>query len=594
MFQTFTASSSPEQGPPRLAQLRGKMTAVGFDGFLIPRADAHQGEYVAPRDARLEWLTGFSGSAGFCAVLVDIAGIFIDGRYRLQVVDQVANVFSPVHWPETKLADWLIAQMPNGGVVGFDPWLHTVDEIRTLQAALSPAGIKMQASENLVDQIWYDQPIATCAKFTAHSIENAGETHGSKRQKLAANLTSHCTIITLPDSIAWLLNIRGTDIARNPVPQAFAILHHNGQVDLYAGAGKADDVLDHLGTDVLVHEIEGFETALSTLKGPVQIDPKTCPDLIASTLRAANISLHHAADPCVLPKACKNEVEIAGTRAAHLRDGVAMVQFLAWLDAESPRGKLTEIDVVTKLEGFRANTNMLRDISFETICGGGPNGAIVHYRVTDETNRRINLGELLLVDSGGQYVDGTTDITRTVAIGTPTAEHRTCYTRVLQGMIAISRAQFPTGVAGQHLDALARFPLWSAGMDYDHGTGHGVGSYLSVHEGPQGISRRATTAFEPGMIVSNEPGYYRAGSFGIRIENLIVARDAPQGPDNRHMLNFETLTYVPLDRRLIAVDLLSRGEQDWIDKYHADTVAKIGSRLEGDTRDWLIKACAPL
>ena len=594
MFQTFEATSSPEQGPPRLAALRALMAERGFDAFLVPRADAHQGEYVAPRDARLEWLTGFSGSAGFCAVLPDIAGVFIDGRYRVQVKAQVADVFTPVHWPEVQLADWLKDQRPDGGTLAYDPWLHTVDEMTRLKKALPR--FTFTPVENLVDAIWDDQPAPPDAPFTAQALEHAGETHEDKRARLAKDLGADAAVLTLPDSIAWLLNIRGTDIARNPVPQAFAVLHKTGKVDLFAGPGKADEIAAHLGPDVTAREHDGFLPALAALSGSVLIDPKSCPDIVATTLSEAGVTVEHGKDPCILPKARKNPTEIAGAKAAHDRDAVAMVRFLAWLDTEAPKGGLTEIDVVKALEGFRAATNALRDISFETICGAGPNGAIVHYRVSEKTNRQVKPGELLLVDSGGQYIDGTTDITRTIAIGAPTDEQRRCYTRVLQGMIAISRIRFPKGVGGQHLDALARAPLWLAGQDYDHGTGHGVGSYLSVHEGPQGISRRSEVALEEGMILSNEPGYYREGAFGIRIENLIVTVKAPalDGADDRDMLAFETLTHVPFDRHLIDVALLTDAERDWINGYHASTLARLNGRLDAETADWLRQACAPL
>lgn len=594
MFQTFAAQTTPEQGPPRLAALRAQMRKCGIDAFIVPRADAHQGEYVAPRDARLAWLTGFSGSAGFCAVLPDIAGVFVDGRYRVQVRTEVASDFTPVNWPETQLADWVIDHLPRGAVIGFDPWLHSVQEITSLRDKLD--GYTLQATDNLVDMIWDNQPPAPTAPFTIHPIEFAGEPHKDKRTRIAAGLAAQAAIITLPDSIAWLLNIRGTDIARNPVPQGFAILYATGKVDLFAGSGKAASIIDHLGPDVTLCDSDVFLDAVSSLTGPVQIDPKSCPQIVAQTLADAQIASKQRPDACLLPKAIKNTTEIAGAKAAHQRDGIAMVRFLAWLDAEAPKGQLTEIDVVTTLEGFRAQTNALRDISFETISGSGPNAAIVHYAVNENTNRAVNCGELLLVDSGGQYVDGTTDITRTIAIGTPTDDHRQCYTRVLQGMIAISRIRFPKGVGGQHLDALARAPLWLAGQDYDHGTGHGVGSYLSVHEGPQGISRRSEVALEAGMILSNEPGYYREGAFGIRIENLISVIPAPAltGADARDMLAFETLTYVPLDRRLIDTALLTRAEQDWIDQYHADTVALLASHLDATTCAWLTAACAPL
>jgi Xaa-Pro aminopeptidase len=593
MFQTFEAQSSPKQGPPRLRALRAEMAQRGIDAFLVPRADAHQGEYVAPRDARLEWLTGFSGSAGFCAVLAEVAGVFIDGRYRVQVRSQVADDFTPVNWPEAQLADWLPSQLMTG-VLAYDPWLHTVSEVEGLRRDMPQ--LRLNPTENLVDLIWSDQPPAPTEPFKAHMLEHAGELHAAKRARLAAELKQDVAVLTLPDSIAWLLNIRGTDIARNPVPQSFAILRKSGHVDLFAGPGKAGNIQEHLGSDVTLHDISDFLDVLKGLNGSVLIDGRTCPDIVATALSDAGCEVVQGKDPCILPKACKNQVEIAGSKAAHTRDAVAMVRFLAWLDAQGPDAGLTEIDVVTALEGFRTRTNALRDISFETICGAGPNGAIVHYRVSEDTNRALAQSELLLVDSGGQYIDGTTDITRTMAIGNSTAEHQRCYTRVLQGMIAVSRIRFPHGVGGQHLDALARAPLWLAGQDYDHGTGHGVGSYLSVHEGPQGISRRSEVALQQGMILSNEPGYYREGAFGIRIENLIVVVEAPAlaGADDRQMLAFETLTYVPFDRRLIDTSLLSTKERHWIDGYHADTLHLLEPLLATSDCDWLTRACAPL
>ena len=590
MFQTFEISSNPSQGPDRLTALRAQMTSQQIDAFFVPRADAHMGEYVAPRDARLSWLTGFTGSAGFCIATQDIAGVFIDGRYRVQVRDQVSDVFTPVHWPEISAADWIAENLPKGCIIGFDPWLHPVDEIETLRTALPEVTFK--PIDNLIDHIWTDQSSAPTAAFFAQKINHAGETSREKCVRLAKDLKADCAIITQPDSIAWLLNIRGADIERNPVPQAFAIFDKSGTVELFAGAGKTADIADHLGDEVICHDISQFADAVGSLEGKVQLDPKTAPEALRLALAGATIK--HAPDPCLLPKAIKNAAEIAGAKAAAKRDGAAMVRFLAWLDAEAPNGALTEIDVVKKLESFRRETNALRDVSFETICGAGAHGAIVHYRVTEATNAPVKSGELLLVDSGGQYVDGTTDITRTVIVGDPTEEHRMCYTCVLQGMIALSRAQFPKGVGGQHLDALARFPLWTAGMDYDHGTGHGIGSYLSVHEGPQSISRKSNIALAQGMILSNEPGYYREGSFGIRIENLITVVPAAKGVDDRDMLAFETLTLVPLDRRLINVSLLSNDERDWIDAYHQAIVNLLKEDIIGAAHNWLVQACAPL
>ena len=599
MFQTFDTTASPAQGIPRLAALRAQMQARGLACWLVPRADAHQGEYVATSDERLSWLTGFTGSAGFAAVLADQAGVFIDGRYRVQVRSQIADCYTPVHWPEVKLSAWLAERLGAGDVVGYDPWLHTAEEADALDKVLGPKGITLRPGENLVDAIWPDRPDPPMAAFTAYPDDLAGETHAAKRARLAETLRAAgvtAAVITQPDSIAWLLNLRGTDVERNPVPQAFAILHADGRTNLFARGNKADLVRRHLGPEVTVGDEMEFLAALATLRGPVQIDPKTCPVLLRSTLTDAGVAVVTGADPCLLPKAVKNATELKGTATAHLRDAAAMVQFLAWLDATAPGGGLTEIDVVRALEGFRRATNALQDISFDTIMGAGPHGAIVHYRVTHDTNRAIAPGELLLIDSGGQYLDGTTDITRTVAVGPVPDDAAACYTRVLQGMVAISRARFPQGVTGGHLDALARFPLWLAGQDYDHGTGHGVGVYLSVHEGPQRLSRTSDVALQAGMILSNEPGYYREGAFGIRIENLIVVEPAAPVPggDARAMLGFRTLTWVPFDRRLILADMLAQGERDWIDAYHAQVMDQIGPRVDAPALAWLRAACAPV
>jgi len=600
MFQSFEASASPDQGPPRLSALRDQMTKRGLDGFLVPRADAHQGEYVAPCDDRLSWLTGFTGSAGFCAALRDIAGVFVDGRYRVQVRDQVAlSDFTPVDWPETQLGPWLCEHLPEGKV-GFDPWLHTVDEVTALRGALSGAGLALVPTDNLVDAVWEDRPAPPDAPFFAHDTALAGESAADKRARLARELCKaghRVAVLTLPDSIGWLLNIRGADIPRNPVPQSFALLFDDGHCQLFARPGKAEALADHLGPDVAVLGQEAFLAALTDLDGPVRLDPASCPQIVADTLADHGVAVAHDQDPCVLPKAIKTPTEIAGTTEAHLRDGAAMCRFLHWLDETAPKGTLTEIDVARALEGFRRDTNALRDIAFDTICGAGPHGAIVHYRVTEGTNRPVTPGDLLLIDSGGQYLDGTTDITRTMATGPVGDEEKACFTRVLQGMIALSRARFPTGIAGRDLDSIARYPLWLAGLDYGHGTGHGVGVYMCVHEGPQGFTRapsRGHVPLQPGMILSNEPGYYREGAFGIRLENLVVVQEAPALGDNRPMLCFDTLTWVPLDRRLIEVSMLTEAERLWIDRYHADTVARIGPRLDGPALDWLEAACAPL
>lgn len=598
MFQSFDSPTSPETGAPRLAALRDVMAAEGLDGYLVPRADMFQGEYVAECDARLAWLTGFTGSAGFAAVTRDVAGVFVDGRYRVQVKAQVdLSVYTPVNWPETGLAAWLIETLPEGAILGFDPWLHTVDEIARLEAALRRHEVELRPGPNLIDRIWEDRPARPRAPVTVQPDALAGENHADKRARLGAELTAAggaSAVLTQPDSICWLLNIRGADIPRNPVAQAVALLDPSGEVQLFTDAEISDAVRAHLGSSVHILPLNSASAVLAQFEGVARIDPATCPVAIAELL-SGRAKVLHGRDPCALPKARKNPVELAGTREAHLRDGAAMCEFLCWLDAQAP-GSLTEIDVVRELEGFRRATNALQEISFDTICGAGPNGAIVHYRVTEETNAVVAPG-LLLVDSGGQYVDGTTDITRTVAIGDAAGdEERAAFTRVLQGMIAISRVRFPKGVAGQHLDALARAPLWMAGQDYDHGTGHGVGAYLCVHEGPQRLSRLSDVPLEPGMILSNEPGYYREGAFGIRTENLIVVREAGPlpGGDPRAMLAFETLTFVPIDRRLIDTAMLSLGERAWIDRYHAEVYEKIARRVSDATRDWLRHATTPL
>jgi Xaa-Pro aminopeptidase len=425
----------------------------------------------------------------------------------------------------------------------------------------------------------------------------AGESSADKRARLAEGLRvagQRAAVITLPDSLCWLLNIRGADVPRNPILHGFAVLHDDARVTLFAEAAKFDEATRaHLGPQVTLRPPAAFVPALHTLQGPVRVDRATAPLAVSQELEEAGIAVAWGEDPCRLPKARKTAAEVAGMREAHLRDGAAMVEFLCWLDARPP-DSLTEISVVRALEGFRRATNALHDISFDTICGSGPNGAIMHYRVTEETDRAVGRDELLLVDSGAQYLDGTTDITRTVAMGDPGEEARLQYTRVLQGLIAISRVRWPKGLSGRDLDPLARFALWVAGQDFDHGTGHGVGAFLSVHEGPQRLSRISEVPLEPGMILSNEPGYYREGAFGIRLENLIVVQEAPPLGDNRRQLSFETLTFVPFDRRLILTGMLAPGERAWIDSYHAETLAKLAPRLAGAALDWLKAACAPL
>ncbi|MBV7379028.1 aminopeptidase P family protein [Maritimibacter dapengensis] len=601
MFQSFETTADPARGTARLAALRREMQSEGLDAFLIPRADAHQGEYVADCDARLEWLTGFTGSAGFCIALADVAGVFVDGRYRNQVRSQVdLDAYTPVDWPETKPGPWLAERLTTGAKVGFDPWLHTQSEIAALARALEPKGVELHTTENLVDRIWSERPAPPASTPVAHPVEFAGKSASEKRDEIAGVLREagqKAAVLTLPDSIAWLLNIRANDIPRIPVMQGFAIIDDASRVTVFTTPDRPMGIAETLGPDVSFTDVAGFANALAALTGPVRLDKGTAPVAVSQILSEAGVDVAWESDPCILPKARKTEAEIAGAREAHLRDAAAMIEFLTWFDATVPHGGITEIDLVTELEAQRRATNHLRDISFDTIAGSGPNGAIIHYRVTAKTNRKLAPGDVVVLDSGGQYPDGTTDITRTLPVGDVGEEEREAFTRVLKGMIAVSRTLFPKGVAGAHLDALARFPLWTAGMDYSHGTGHGVGSYLSVHEGPQRLSRTSDLPLEPGMILSNEPGYYRDGAFGIRIENLIVVRentDHPGVDGGREFYDFETLTYVPIDRRMILTDMLDRAERHWIDAYHKSCLSLLSGRISAPARLWLTQACAPL
>jgi Xaa-Pro aminopeptidase len=529
-------------------------------------------------------------------VLQAVAGVFVDGRYTVQAKAQLADVFTPVDWPATRPGDWLREHLPHGGAVGFDPWLHAVDEIARLRAALEGSGVTLRESVNLVDRIWEDQPAPPEGAVTPYPDELAGESAADKRARLAADLHAaghRAAVITLPDALCWLLNIRGADIPRIPVAHGFAILHDDGRVALFMAPAKLAGVA--LGDGVDLQAPDAFLPALAALRGRVRLDPASAPVAVARALEEGGAEVVHGRDPCLLPKATKTRAEIRGAEAAHLRDGAAMCEFLAWLDEQAP-GSVTEIGAARQLEECRRATGELRDISFDTISGAGPHGAIVHYRVTEETDRPLGAGELYLVDSGGQYLDGTTDITRTVAIGDPGAEERACYTRVLQGLIAVSRLRWPEGLAGRDLDALARMPLWLAGQDYAHGTGHGVGAYLSVHEGPQRLARTGEEPLRPGMILSNEPGFYREGAFGIRLENLVVVEEAPELPGGNvaRMLRFHTLTHVPFDRHLIDADMLHGPERAWLNAYHALCRSKIGPRLGNRAKTWLDAATAPV
>ena len=600
MFQSFDETTRPDQGPARLAALRDVMGAEGVTGFMVPRADAHQGEYVAPRDDRLAWLTGFTGSAGFCIALPHVAGVFVDGRYRVQVKSQVAmDHFTPVDWPETTPAAWLREHLPDGGTVAFDPWLYTPDQIAAIEKGLKDSAITLRASDNLIDAIWPDQPAPPVGAVRIYPEDLAGETHHDKRRRLAAALrnASHAAaVITLPDSIAWLLNIRGSDIPRNPIPHAFAVLHDDAHLTLFVDAGKlSDDIRDHLGEEVTIRPPNAFGPGLRSLTGTVRVDHSSAPLWVLHQLDEAGVSHAKGDDPCVLPKACKTKAEIAATQEAHLRDAAAMCEFLTWYEDQAP-GTITEIDVATRLEDCRRATGKLLDISFDTIAGSGPNGALAHYRVNRQSNRTLQARDLLVLDSGGQYLDGTTDITRTLPVGDVGQDERAAFTRVLQGMIAMSRVRWPRGLAGRDLDAIARYPLWLADQDYGHGTGHGIGVHLCVHEGPQRLAKTGDVPLQEGMIVSNEPGYYREGAFGIRIENIVVVQEAEALPtgDAHGKLCFETLNYVPIDRRLIVPEMLSQGERDWLNAYHAACRDKIGPRITGPARLWLDQATKPL
>ena len=601
MFQSFEAASDPGHGAERLAALRARMRAEGADGFLVPRADAHMGENVAPRDQRLAWLTGFTGSAGLCVALADRAALFVDGRYTLQARDQTdPAAFEIVFIERTRPEAWLREALAEGARLAYDPWLHGREEIERLEAAAGEAGAALVPTANLVDAIWTDQPPAPVGAVRPHPEALAGEPSASKRARLADELKEAgvaAAAITLPDSICWLFNIRGSDIPRSPYLHGFALLRDDGRADLFADPAKFDDAARaHLGNEATLHAPAAFGPALDSLAGrKVAVDKATAPVWVSDRLEKAGAEVVWRRDPCVLPKATKNAAELEGARAAHRRDGAAMARFLRWVEEEAPKGGLTEIAVVEKLETFRRETGELRDIAFETICGAGPHGAVVHYRVTRDTDRPVAPGDVLLVDSGGQYEDGTTDVTRTLATGPVPPEARRAFTLVLKGMIAIARARWPEGLAGRDLDALARTALWRAGLDYDHGTGHGVGAYLGVHEGPQSLSRRSTEPLLPGMILSDEPGCYREGAWGIRIENLVAVTGAeiPEGGE-RPMLGFETLTLAPIDRRMTDPALLDPDERAWLDAYHARVAREIGPLLDGDDADWLARACAPL
>ncbi|MBX9795330.1 aminopeptidase P family protein [Sphingomonas sp.] len=589
----------------RLSALRAELRTRALDGFVIPLTDEHMSEYVGDYAQRLAWLTGFQGSAGTAVVLSDAAAIFVDGRYTIQVREQV----SAEHWayvgvPQSSVARWLSQHAAPGARIGYDPWLHTSGWVAEAQAALAAhGGTLVPVPNNPVDTVWQDRPAPSPALMAVQDEAVAGQGSAAKRAQIAEWLARHqadAVVLTALDSIAWLLNVRGGDVAHTPVALAYAIVDADGTADLFVAPEKLTDaVRQHLGNAIRLHPREAFAPALARYAGKrVAADPERAVAAILSALEAGGATIIAERDPVVLAKALKNQVEIAGHRAASARDGAALARFLRWVEAEAPKGGLTELDCVAKLLEFRQATGVLRDTSFDTISATGAHGAIPHYRVDAASNAPLLPGQLYLVDSGGQYLDGTTDVTRVVPVTEPTAEHRDRFTRVLKGHIALATALFPPGTTGGQLDAFARRPLWEVGLDYAHGTGHGVGAYLSVHEGPQRIAMPSYPGGGPaeplraGMIISNEPGYYQAGDFGIRIENLVLVEE--RQTEGGAMLGFETLTFAPIERRLIDTALLSDAERGWVNAYHARVLDILGPQMDADERGWLYAKCAPL
>ena len=591
----------------RLAALRDQLARDRLDGFVVPLTDEHMSEYVGAYAQRLAWLTGFQGSAGTAVVLPEEAAIFVDGRYTLQVREQVSGEdWQYVGVPDTSVAGWLGAHARAGARIGYDPWLHTRAWVEEARAALAGVGAELVAVDtNPVDAVWPDRPQPSDAPLAVQSDDVAGRSSAAKRADVAdwlGEVGADAVVISALDSIAWLLNVRGTDVARTPVALSYTIVHADGTAELFVAPGKVgDEVVQHLGNAVRVQDRAGFAAALGSFAGTrVAIDPALAVAAIFDRVEAGGGTPLALRDPTVIAKATKNPAEIAGHRAASMRDGAALARFLKWVSEEAPKGGQTELSAAARLEDLRRETGLLKDLSFDAISATGPHGAIPHYHVTEESDLAIEPGQLYLIDSGGQYADGTTDVTRVVPIGTPTAEMRDRFTRVLKGHIALATAVFPTGTTGGQLDALARLPLWQAGLDFAHGTGHGVGAYLSVHEGPARIAKPSYPGGGPqeplraGMILSNEPGYYKAGEYGIRIENLllVVERDVPGGEAT--MLAFETLTLVPIDRDMIDPALLTDSELSWINAYHADVERALLPLLDEGDSAWLTSRCSSL
>ncbi len=587
----------------RLKALREQMQKDGLDGFVVPICDEHMSEYVGEYAQRLGWLTGFGGSAGSAIVLKDKAAMFIDGRYVVQVRDQVdGNLYEYVNVADQKPHEWLAANAPNGSKIGYDSWLHTREWAETASKALTKSGAELIAvSNNPIDAVWEDQPQRSPEKLAVHSDQYAGKSARDKRANVATWLNDKgydATVIAALDSVAWFFNVRGKDISNTPVSLAYAIVRADETATLFVASEKLTDaVREHLGNHVEVRDYDELADALSDMGGKtVAVDPERSVAAIFEALDKAGATIVKDRDPTILAKAVKNETEIAGHKAAQKRDGAALTKFLHWMANEAPKGGLDELSAAARLRQFREENPELKDLSFRTISAAGDHGALPHYSVNEETNQPVEMNSLYLVDSGGQYLDGTTDVTRVVAVGEPTAEMRKRYTQVLQGHIALDQAVFTKGTTGGQLDILARQYLWADGVDYGHGTGHGVGSYLSVHEGPQRIASFGglNEALQPGMILSNEPGYYKAGEYGIRIENLFLVEEREIEGGEQTMLGFETLTFAPLERKLIDVDMLSQNQRQWVDDYHAKVRAVIAPQLEGEALQWLEAQTAPL
>jgi Xaa-Pro aminopeptidase len=593
-FQSFEDPSEREETPYRLSTVQEELTKNKLSGYVVPHSDVHQGEYIAACDERLAWLTGFTGSAGICFVGKEKAGIFVDGRYGIQAKKQTKPPFEIIHWNKQNILQWIKKNIMKGKI-GFDPWLHSYTEIVTLRDAFANSGISLIPSDNLIDRVWSDRPAKVSKQAISYPVKLAGLSAKDKCRQITKVMElkeADSAVITLPDSIAWLLNLRGNDVIHNPIVHAFLIIHSKGNIELFCNNNLIINNISILESCIKVSPLENFAISLSKLKGSVLVDYATVPFAAATILQNKGSKIILGEDPIILPKACKNKVELENARICHKRDAIHMCEFLSWIDRQD-ENEIDEIDVVIELENIRRKDKNLKEISFDTIAASGPNAALPHYRVNYSSNRKVKKGDVLLVDSGGQYLDGTTDITRTIAIGKQSEDVKNAFTRVLKGLISISMLKFPSGTSGRDIDAFARASLWQLGQDYAHGTGHGVGHYLSVHEGPQRISKFSGIEFKEGMIISNEPGFYEEGRFGIRIENLILVQTSKVGSNNS-FLEFETLTFVPIDSRLISINLLDNNEREWINNYHNQCWQRAKDQVTVPTRAWLKTMTKPL